>query len=80
MKAGDVINDKELLVEIINNNIVENSIGVASIKLDAPLDPSSDPVKKILKYYENHPSVIKIKNLLMKALQFLKLILRILIR
>ena len=79
MKAGDVTNDKELLVEIINNNIVENSIGVASIKLGTPLDPSSDPVKKILKH-ENHPSLIKIKTLLMKALQFLKLILRILIR
>ena len=66
IKAGDVLNDDEILVEMFNNhhaNIAEISTGVAPIELSTPLDPNLDrhTVEKILKHYENHPSIIEIK-------------------
>ena len=45
IKAGDAINDEEILVEMISNhyvNIVENSTGVAPIEFGTPLDPNLD--------------------------------------
>ena len=68
IKVGDVINDEETLVEMVNShyvNIVENSTGVAPIWVGTPLDPNLDwdIVEKILKYYENHSSTIEIKKL-----------------
>ena len=67
IEAGDVINDEEVLVEMFNNhyaNIIENS-RVDPIELGTPLDSilDQDPVEKILKHYENHPSIIEIKKL-----------------
>ena len=68
IKVGDVINDEETLVEMVNShyvNIVENSTWVAPIWVGTPLDPNLDwdTVEKILKYYENHSSTIEIKKL-----------------
>ena len=59
---------KKVLVETFNNhyvNIVENSTGVSPIVSGTPLDPKldRDTVEKILKHYENHPSMIKTKKL-----------------
>ena len=67
IEARDVINDEEVLVEMFNNhyaNIIENS-RVALIELGTPLDSilDQDTVEKILKHYENHPSIIEIKKL-----------------
>ena len=44
-------------------NIAENSTSVAAIELGAPLDPNldRDTVEKVLKHYENHPSIIEFK-------------------
>ena len=67
IEARDVINDEEVLVEMFNNhyaNIIENS-RVDPIELGTPLDSilDQDTVEKILKHYENHPSIIEIKKL-----------------
>ena len=61
-KAKDVINDKKVLVKMVNNhyvNIAENSTGVAPIELDPNSD--RDTTEKILKHYEDHPSIIQPK-------------------
>ena len=68
IKAGDVTNEEEIIVEMFNNHYVnsaENSTGVAAIELGAPLDPNldRDTVEKVLKHYENHPSIIESKKL-----------------
>ena len=46
-------------------NIAENSTSVAAIELGAPLDPNldRDTVEKVLKHYENNPSIIEFKKL-----------------
>ena len=68
IKAGGVINGEEILVEMFNNhyvNIAENVTGAAAIELGSPSDPNldRDTVEKVLKHYENHPSIIEIKKL-----------------
>ena len=67
-KMGDIINDKEILLEMFNNryvNIVENSTGIAPIKLDTSLDPKldQDTVQTFLKYYHFQLREIEIKKL-----------------
>ena len=67
IKAGDVVHNKGILVEMFNNhyvNIVEDSTGIPPIELGTPLDPKfdRDTVEKILKH-GYHSSVIKIKKL-----------------
>ena len=66
IKAENVINDEEILVEMFNNHdisIIENSIGAVPIELGTPLGPNldQDTVEKILKHYGNHPSIIEIE-------------------
>ena len=68
IKAGDVINDDEILVEMFNNyyvNIIENSTGITPIELGTLLDPKldRDTVEKIVKHYENHQSITENKKL-----------------
>ena len=45
-------------------NIVEKSSGNAPKSIGDPLDPKqdSDTVQKIIQHYQNHPSIIRIKN------------------
>ena len=67
IKAKDEIRDEKILVEMLNNhyiNIVEKSSGTASKSIGDPLDPKqdSDTVHKIIQHYQNHPSIIRIKN------------------
>ena len=68
IKSRDVINGEEILVKMSNNhyvNIAENYTGVSPIELGTPLDPNlaQDTVEKILRHYENHPSIIEAKKL-----------------
>ena len=68
IKAGDVVNDEEILAEILKNhyvNIVEKSSGVVPIEFWTKLDPNldRDTTEKLLKHYENHPSTEEIKKL-----------------
>ena len=67
IKAKDEIRDEQVLVEMFNNhyiNIVEKSSGTAPKSIGDPLDPKqdSDTVQKIIQHYQNHPSIIRIKN------------------
>ena len=67
IKAKDEIRDEQVLVEMFNNhyiNIVEKSSGNAPKSIGDPLDPQqdSDTVQKIIQHYQNHPSIIRIKN------------------
>ena len=67
IKAKDEIRDEQVVVEMSNNhyiNIVEKSSGNAPKSIGDPLDPKqdSDAVQKIIQHYQNHPSIIRIKN------------------
>ena len=67
IKAKDEIRDEQVLVEMFNNhyiNIVEKSSGNTPKSIGDPLDPKqdSDTVQKIIQHYQNHPSIIRIKN------------------
>ena len=60
IKTNDCIKDKSVLVEMFNNhyiNIVEKTSGIV---LEIP-ENDEETVNKILKDYENHPSVSKTK-------------------
>ena len=66
IKTNDIIKSKSVLVEIFNNhyiNMVEKTSGIALERLGDFSLPENDEetVSKILKYYENDPSVSKIK-------------------
>ena len=62
-KDGVLINDKKMVANLFNDyyiHIIENSTGE---KLNPfPLDPLMDPIDQILKTYENHPSILQIKD------------------
>ena len=65
IKAKDEIRGEK--VEMFTNhyiNIVEKSSGTAPKSIGDPLDPKqdSDTVQKIIQHYQNHPSIIRIKN------------------
>ena len=64
IKTNDCIKDESVLVEMFNNhhiNIVEKTSGIAPESLGDSSMPDNDEetVNKILKHYENHPSVSK---------------------
>ena len=66
IKTNDCIKDKSVLVEMFNNhyvNIVEKTSGIAPESLgdSSLLENDGETVNKILKHYENYPSVSKIK-------------------
>ena len=66
IKTNDCIKDESVLVEMFNKhfiNIVEKTSGIARESLgDSSLSENDEEtVNKILKHYENHPSVSKIK-------------------
>ena len=66
VKTNHCIKDESVLVEMFNNqytNIVEKTSGIATEGLGDSFLPENDEetVNKILKHYENHPSVSKIK-------------------
>ena len=66
IKTNDLIKDESVLVEMFNNhyiNIVEKTSDIAPESLGDSSLPENDEetVNKILKHYENHPSVSKIK-------------------
>ena len=65
IKAGDVVNDEEILAQIFKNhyvNIVGKSSGVVPIEFWTKLDPNldRDTIEKLLKHYENHQSTEEI--------------------
>ena len=65
IKTNDLIKDESVLVEIFNNHyitIVEKTSGIAPESFGDSSLPENDEetVHKILKHYENHPSVSKI--------------------
>ena len=67
IKKDEYINDENILVEMFNNhyiNIVEKTSGKApdSIGNSSLAENDSVTIDKIIKYYENHPSISKIKN------------------
>ena len=66
VKTNDCIKDGSVLVEMFNNhytNIVEETSGIAPESLGGSSLPENDKetVNKILKHYESHASVSKIK-------------------
>ena len=66
VKTKDEIRDEQVLVEMFNNhyiNIVEKSSGLAPKSIGNSSDPDQDQytVQKIIKLYQNHPSIKKIK-------------------
>ena len=66
IKTNDLIKDESVLVEMFNNhyiNIVEKTSDIVPESLGDSSLPENDEetVNKILKHYENHPSVSKIK-------------------
>ena len=75
IKTNDCIKDESVLVEMFNEhfiNIVEKTSGIAPESLgDFSLSKSDEEtVNKILKHYENHPSVSKIKRNQNETLNF----------
>ena len=66
IKTNDFIKDETVLVEMLNNhyiNVVEKTSGIPPESLGDSSLPENDveTLNKILKHYENHPSVSKIK-------------------
>ena len=66
IKTNDCIKDKSILVEMFNNhdiNVVEKTSGIVPESLgDSSLSENDEEtLNKILKHYENHSSVSKIK-------------------
>ena len=64
IKTNDWIKDESALVEMFNNhyiNIVEKTSGIAPESLGDLPENDEKTVNKILKHYENFPSVSKIK-------------------
>ena len=65
IKTNDLIKDESVLVEMFNNHyisVVEKTSGIAPESFGDSSLPENDEetVHKILKHYENHPSVSKI--------------------
>ena len=63
----DLVTDKPKLANLFNLhyiNIVENTSGVPPVIQENPNNPNEDntTVKNIIKQYENHSSIINIKN------------------
>ena len=54
-------------------NIVDKKSGIAAKHLGNPLDPKFDEktIREIIKNYRNHPSIIKIKEIVKKKKTFL---------
>ena len=66
IKAKDELRDEQVLVEMLNNhhiNTVEKASRIAPKSLGNPSDPEQDKstVQNIVQYYQNHPSIKKIK-------------------
>ena len=65
IETSDCIKDESVLVEMFNNhyiNIVKKTSGIAPESLgNSSLPKNDEETVKILKHYENHPSVSKIK-------------------
>ena len=68
IRIKDLIKDEKILVEKFNKhyiNIVEKTSGIAPKDLRNPLDPKLDQktIREIIENYLNHPSIIKIKEI-----------------
>ena len=68
MRTKDRIKDEKILVEMCNKhniNIVEKTSGIAPKSLGKSLDPKLDEkfIHEIIGNYQNHPSIIKIKEI-----------------
>ena len=67
-RTKDRIKDGKILLEMFNKhciNIVEKTSGIAPKNLGNPLDPKLDEktIRQIIENYRNHPSIIKIKEI-----------------
>ena len=68
IRTKDLIEDEKMLVEMFNKhyiNIVEKTPGIAPKILGNSLDPklSEKAIREIIENYRNHPSIIKIKEI-----------------
>ena len=68
IKTKDLIKDEIIFAEMFNQqyvNIAENTSGIAPKNLGNPLDTKLDEkaIRKIIENYRNHPSIIKIKEI-----------------
>ena len=75
IRTKDVIKDEKILVEMFNKhyvNIVEKTSGIAPKNPGNPLDPKLDQktIPEIVENYWNHPSIIKIKEIVKEKLSF----------
>ena len=82
IKAKDEIRDKKILHEMFNNHyiiIVENSSGSTPKSTRNPSNPVHDKWKMqdISQYYRNYPSIMKVKENLIKLLILVNLLYRI---
>ena len=68
IRRKDLMKDEKILVEMFNThyiNIAEKTSGIAPKDLGNPLDPKLDEetIREIIENYQNHPSIIKIKEI-----------------
>ena len=68
IRTKDLIEDEKILVEMFNKhyiNIVEKMPGIAPKNLGNSLDPklNEKAIREIIENYRNHPSIIKIKEI-----------------
>ena len=75
IRTKDLIKNGKILVEMFNKyytNIVEKKSGLALKHLGNPLDPKFDEktIREIIKNYQNHLSIIKIKEIVKEKKHF----------
>ena len=68
IRTKGLIKHEKILVEMFNKhyiNIVEKTSGIAPKNLGNPLDPqlNEKTIREIIENYRNHPSIIKIKEI-----------------
>ena len=68
IRTKDLLKDEKILVEMFNEhcvNIVENTSGIVAKNLGNHLDLKLDEktIREIIENYRNHPSIIKVKEI-----------------
>ena len=75
IRTKDLIKDEKIIVEMFNKhyvNILEKTSRIDPKNLGNPLDPELDQktIREIVENYQNHPSIIKIKEIVKEKLIF----------